>query len=177
MRTAITLLCLLALATGVPAKPMGDHGKHAFPHTVVAFSTMYAVDDAFLGETNAIRGVAGDELPWEIDGGVHGRLTDDGRLMLQVRGLVFTHDDVVPPEKQGTNDETQFRALVSCLTEDASGHVVTANTTSVGFPATPSGDSRIDAKLSLPEECIAPIVFILAGSEDKWFAVTGFSSE
>jgi len=138
---------------------------------------MYAVDEAFLGETNAIRGVAGDELPWEIDGGVHGRLTADGRLMLHVRGLVFTHDSEVPPELQGTNDETQFRALVSCLTEDATGHVVTVNTTSAGFAATPSGDSRIDAKLALPEECIAPIVFILAGSEDKWFAVTGVSTE
>jgi hypothetical protein len=29
----------------------------------------------------------------------------------------------------------------------------------------------------LTNPCIAPIVFILAGSEDKWFAVNGFESE
>src|SRR5262249_48709846 len=38
-------------------------------------------------------------------------------------------------------------------------------------------DSDIDAQIELPEECVAPIIFIIAGSEEKWFAVTGFSSE
>jgi hypothetical protein len=31
--------------------------------------------------------------------------------------------------------------------------------------------------VTLPEECVAPIVFVVAGSEDKWFAVTGVSLE
>ena len=38
-------------------------------------------------------------------------------------------------------------------------------------------NSDIDAQIDLPEECVAPIIFIIAGSEEKWFAVTGFSSE
>jgi hypothetical protein len=71
---------------------------------------------------------------------------------------------------------TSSRGVVSCLVEQ-SGQIVTMNITTDGFPATPSGDSDIDAQLELPEECVAPIVFIIAGSEDKWFAVTGFSSE
>ena len=173
MKTVMTLVCLLATMPAMAAKPEAKHGQH----TVMAFSTMYAVDEAFIGETNAIRGVPGDELPWEIDGGVHGRLSENGRLTLQVRGLVFTHDTQVPPELQGINDETQFRALVSCLTEDGSGHVVPTNVMSPGFAATRTGNGHIDTKLELPEECIAPIVFILAGSEEKWFAVTGVSSE
>jgi hypothetical protein len=82
----------------------------------------------------------------------------------------------VPPEKQGTNDEDQFRGVVSCLVEQG-GQVVTQHVTTRGFPATPSGDSDIDAQIELPEECVAPIIFIIAGSEEKWFAVTGFSSE
>jgi hypothetical protein len=118
----------------------------------------------------------GDELPWEIVGGVHGRLTNRGHLRIRVRGLVFTHDPEVPPEKQGTNDEDQFRAVVSCLVEQG-GQIVTQNVTTQGFAATPSGDSDIDAQIQLPEECVAPIIFIIAGSEEKWFAVTGFSSE
>src|SRR5262249_40968097 len=50
------------------------------------------------------------------------------------------------------------------------------NVTTAGFPASASGDSDIDAQLALPSPCVAPVVFILAGSEDKWFAVTGFEA-
>lgn len=66
---------------------------------------------------------------------------------------------------------------MSCLTEDAQGGIVTANVTTHGFPANVRGDSLIDQTLVLPNPCIAPIVFVLAGSEDKWFAVTGFEKE
>jgi hypothetical protein len=170
MKKTAMLVCILVLATTA-------HAKKEKLRVVLDFATMYAVDEAFVGETNPIRGIVGDELPWEIDGGVHGRLTTAGHLRIRVRGLVFTHDDVVPPEKQGKNDEPDFRGVVSCLTEDATGHVVTENVITEGFPATTSGNSDIDARIQLPEECIAPIVFVIAGSEDKWFAVTGFSSE
>ncbi len=56
-----------------------------------------------------------------------------------------------PPELIGTNDEPEFRGLVSCL----------------------SGDSFIHAKVELPDPCVAPIIMVVAGSEEKWFAVTG----
>ena len=117
MRRISVLLCLLVLATTAYA------AKKDKNRVVLDFATMYAVDEAFVGPTNAIRGIVGDELPWEIDGGVHGRLTSRGHLHLRVRGLVFTHDPEVPPELQGMNDETEFRAVVSCLNEndDASG--------------------------------------------------------
>ena len=168
MKTAVMVLCLLVIVTGA-------HAKKDRNRVVMDFATMYGVDEAFVG-ANPIRGLIGDELPWEIVGGVHGRLTNRGHLRIRVRGLVFTHDTEVPPEKQGTNDEDQFRGVVSCLVEQG-GQIVTMNITTDGFSATPSGDSDIDAQLELPEECVAPIVFIIAGSEDKWFAVTGFSSE
>ena len=66
---------------------------------------------------------------------------------------------------------------MSCLTEDEVEGIVTANVTTKGFPADVNGNSFIDAKVVLPNPCIAPIVFVMAGSEDKWFAVTGFESE
>ena len=168
LRTTVMLICLLVIATGAEAKK--DRNR-----VVMDFATMYGVDEAFVG-ANPIRDLVGDELPWEIVGGVHGRLTNRGHLRIHVRGLVFTHDPEVLPEKQGTNDEDQFRPVVSCLVEQG-GQVVTQNVTTRGFAATPSGDSDIDAQIQLPEECVAPIVFIIASSEEKWFAVTGFSSE
>ena len=31
--------------------------------------------------------------------------------------------------------------------------------------------------MTLPNPCVAPVIFVLAGSEDKWFSVTGFEAE
>jgi len=137
---------------------------------------MYGVDGPFVGEANAVRDVAGDELPWEILGFARGTLDSHGRLTIFVRGLVFADDPLVPPELVGTNDEAEFRALVSCLTEVGDA-VETANVITEGFPADMQGNSFIRAQVDLPNPCVAPIVMILAGSEDKWFAMTGFESE
>jgi hypothetical protein len=38
--------------------------------------------------------------------------------------------------------------------------------------ATPGGTARIEARLTLPEPCIAPIVFVTSAS-GAWFAVSG----
>ena len=89
--------------------------------------------------------------------------------MEPVRGLVFGQDPSVPPELRGKNDETAFRAIVSCLTIDA-GQVIPNNLTTEEFPATPTGNSNIDTTVKLPNPCVAPIVFVIAGSELKWFA-------
>lgn len=138
---------------------------------IVSFETMYGVDEAFV-KHNQIRGVRGDELPWDVGSAV-GSLTVGGHLTVSVRGIVFANDPSVPPNLRGTNDETQFRALVSCLVSDHKGNVATVNVTTGGFASTPTGDSDIDAMITLPAACVAPIIFILSGSEDKWFAVMG----
>lgn len=154
-----------------------EHGRHepGRARTLVAFSSMYGVDGPFVGEAFAVRDVPGDELPWEIES-ARGRLDADGHLTIRVRGLVFKDDPSVPEEIRGINDESEFRALVSCLTEVGDA-VVTANVITDGFPATGSGDSTIVTTVDLPDPCVAPIVMVLAGSEDKWFAMTGFESE
>jgi hypothetical protein len=178
-----TLVCVLAIGCASLAFPgdsrhSGTMGGESFEApTILAFSTMYGVEGPFLGATNAIRGVVGDEAPWVITRFIRGRLDTTGRLRILVRGLVFADDSSVPPDLVGKNDETEFRGLVSCLTEDARGSVVTANVTTRGFRASVLGDSAIDETLDLPNPCIAPIVFVMAGSEDKWFAVAGFESE
>lgn len=54
---------------------------------------------------------------------------------------------------------------------------MTKNVVTEGFPANVNGDSFINAKIELPNPCVAPVIMVLAGSEDKWFAVTGFEAE
>lgn len=98
-----------------------------------------------------------------------------GELLIFVRGLVFTNDPSVPPELRGKDDETQFWAVVSCLTPDGLGGVSTVNVTTGGFPATPSGNSIIDTQIDPPDPCIAPISFV-SRVGGKWFALTGFES-
>lgn len=141
---------------------------------LASFETMYGVDGPFVGDAFSIRDIPGDELPWKVRE-ARGRLDSDGHLTIRVRGLVFTDDPEVPPELRGKNDEAQFRGAVSCLTE-AGDAVVTANVVTQGFPATSGGNSNIRATVALPNPCVAPIIMVLAGSEEKWFAVTGFES-
>ena len=144
---------------------------------IVTFGTMYGVDDAFIN-SSAIRNVKGDELPWVI-GSATGSLGVGGHLVATIRGLVFADDPSVPPELRGKNDEAEFRGLVSCVVSESPGKgngkpkVQTVNILTGGFPATTTGDSDIDAHVELPEDCVAPIIFIMSGSEDKWFSVTG----
>jgi hypothetical protein len=167
---------VLALTTGAAQADMADHHPvSGFPPILLAFTSMYGVDGPFIGDANKVRDVEGDELPWEI-GPVTAKLDVKGNLTLVVRRLVFKDVPEVPPELRGKNDEEAFRALVSCLTEDGD-QVVTRNVVTQGFPATPSGNSFIHAHLNLPNPCVAPIVMVLAGSEDKWFAMTGFEKE
>src|SRR3989442_11703565 len=107
MRRMLVFTVTLALSLVTMASPASAAGA------IMQFTTMVGVDGAFVGH-HPIRGVLGDELPWEV-GSVNGSLTTDGHLQLSVRGLVFADDPSVPPELRGINDESDFRALVSCL--------------------------------------------------------------
>ncbi len=135
--------------------------------TILSFSTMVGVHGAFV-KHNAIRGVIGDYDPWVV-GSANGTLTTDGHLVMSVRGIIFGNG--------APNDEATFRALVSCLSDDGHGKVSTINITTGGFPATTTGDSDIDTTVALPKQCVAPIIFVMSGSEDHWFAVTGAESQ
>lgn len=173
MRRFIGTAFVLALATGLLSSPVsaqmgspygtGSGGGKSGNKVIFSFRTMYGVNGPFVGGATPLRDVVGDESPWIVKS-VKGTLTSRGKLTINVKGLVFP---------DAPNDEPTFRALVSCLAVDA-GSVVTTNVVTGPFPATPKGDSKIKAQLSLPQPCVAPIVMILAGSEDKWFAATGF---
>lgn len=175
--SAIAISSAIGLAFAAAARDGRGHDHHGAKDrrgTLIAFDTMYGVDGPFVGDANPIRGVNGDESPWEIERAV-GSLDSEGNLFILVRGLVFK--DNPDPTLIGKNDEPTFRGLVSCLTEEGEDTVAERNVSTPGFPATPTGNSLIRAKVELPNPCVAPIVMVLAGSEDKWFSVTGFESE
>jgi hypothetical protein len=172
---SIALLTVASLALSGVAGAKHHPKPRPEPHVILAFRTMYGVDGPFVGDANPVGGIPGDELPWEI-ARVRGHLDTNGFLFLLVRGLVFKDDPSVPEDLRGKNDETEFRAAVSCLSEDGD-QVVRRNVVTDGFPANERGDSLILTHVELPNPCVAPVVLVLAGSEDKWFAVTGFEAE
>ena len=107
----------------------------------------------------------------------HSFLTTKRKLHVVVKGLVFSDDDKVPPDLQGINDEAEFRVLLSCLTETEDEKVAEAQVETGGFPATIDGNCIIDTTIELPNPCIAPVLFVMSGSEEAWFAVSGVELE
>jgi hypothetical protein len=155
-----TLMAAVVLAVGLIAQTSAASSSG---ETVLEFKTMVGVDGPFRGAANAIRGINGAGAPWRIDG-VNGELKSDGRLEIEVEGLVLV--------STGLNPSAFFRGAVSCLTNDATT-VSTVNLVTEQFPATTAGDSKIEAKVGLPSPCVAPIVFVMNAGGTSWFAVTG----
>ena len=172
----ISLCVLLGLAITALSSSAAADGFHR--KTLLATDVMYGVDGPFVGDGNPVRGIPGDDLPWESPSHVVARLTTDGFLFIAVRGLVLGNDDVVPPDQRLTNPDDTFRGAVSCLTEDEdNGTTPPVNVLTKPFKADAKGNSLIAEKLTLPNPCVAPIVFVLDGDEFAWFAATGVENE
>jgi hypothetical protein len=131
---------------------------------ILRFDTMVGVVRPFTGAANPIRGVNGGGVPWAL-AEAKGDLRADGRLKIDVEGLVVA--------SSGVNPAAAFRAIVSCLTTTDGLTVTITNVTTLPFPATPTGDSEIEAVVNLPSPCIAPIVFVTNAAGTSWFAATG----
>jgi hypothetical protein len=140
---------------------------------IMEFDTLTPVDGSPAESANTVRGVAGGGLPWEIESGV-GSLSCDGHLVVRIRGLVLASHPDVPASLQRTNPFPAFRIVVSCLRGSGNGALAVANVSTGDFEASPGGDSEIDARVSLPHPCIAPIVLVTGPSGTAgWLAVTG----
>jgi hypothetical protein len=92
-----------------------------------------------------IAGVASGGAPWVVRRG-EAVLTDDGRLHVEVHGLVL------PSAGNTAGPVTQVAASVVC------GDAVAA--TSGVFALTTNGDAEIRAKLTLPSPCLGAIVLV-----------------
>ncbi|HEV3480508.1 MAG TPA: hypothetical protein VG144_13815 [Gaiellaceae bacterium] len=158
----IAVLATSVLALGLLVQASGATSGDA---KILEFETMIGVSGPFLGATNPINGVPGAGAAWQIDSG-RGELRVNGALEVEVEGLVLT--------RTGENPSTNFRAVVACHTVVA-GQAATARAVTGPFPATPQGDSKIEAQVDVPSPCFDPAVFVTnaAGDPPRWFAVTG----
>ena len=168
MKKSIWLALLFILMLGATLLSGSFTRAEASVPKILDFDTMVGNTQAFTGATNPIRGIDGGGLPWTIESGF-GKLRADGRLDIQVRGLVLAAG-----EKAGSNPIPNFRAIVSCLGGDGS----VQNVVTEAFPATTGpaseggGDAKISTTIDLPQPCIAPIVFVTSPT-GAWFAATG----
>jgi hypothetical protein len=162
------LLCFGAIANAA-------QGEDESEGNILMFKTMASVSGPFVGTANPIRGIVGGGLPWTISAG-KGELKADGRLVVHVSGLVLADAPAVPANLRLTNPVPNFQAIVSCMTIDSMGNPAVANISTAAFPATPQGDSKIDATLTLPSVCFAPIIFVTSPT-GAWFAATGFQTK
>jgi len=168
------VLILAVVSAIAAAQVVTSHADEGDEELVLAFSTMRGN----MPHLNINGNIRAGPL-WVIRDG-DGRLTDEGKLNLRVRGLVF---DKSVARVGGTNPVPFFRAIVSCTTVDTSGAAVAVNFATGPFPADAKGNCRIDADIPLPNPCYAPIVLVgPAGATDTagvitggtWFAATGF---
>jgi hypothetical protein len=167
----VTLLFVVALVSLVLSQAALAHSS---TRTVLEFGTMAGNTRPYVGAAGTIRGVPGGGLPW-VNSEIKGELKSDGKLEIKVTGLVIDPNDAAAQAAgvAGTNPAPGFRAIVSCLSIAADGTASTVNTQTDVFPATPQGNAKIEARLSLPSPCIAPIV-VVTSPAGAWFAATGF---
>jgi hypothetical protein len=145
LRLALATVVLAALAIGTVASTSAGGPK-------VLDARMTGIPTGGL----VLDGITGGGLPWVLDAG-HAKLFADGRLEVEVDGLVLVSN--------GTNPVTSGHAIVTC------GGVAAATTANVPF--SPEGDALIATTVELPSPCLSPAVFFTTGT-DRWLAVTGF---
>jgi hypothetical protein len=155
-------VAVLGVSLVVGLVTMASGAGSTGPATVLKADTMAGVTGPYVGATNPIRGVNGGGVPWAISEGKV-VLGADGSLEVKVEGLVLV--------ATGANPVPSFRAIVSCQTI-VDGAAAVSNVSTDAFPATTTGDSKIEATMALPSPCFAPIVFVTSPG-GSWFAVTG----
>ena len=137
---------------------------------ILKFDTMVGVPDGLTGTKSQVplRGINGGGIAWTI-ADASGELRANGHLEITVQGLVLAAG-----ANAGSNPIPNFRGLVSCVNADGSF----SNIQTGLFPATTGpasaggGNAEIVADLTLPQPCIAPIIFVTSGG-GNWFAATG----
>ncbi len=161
----------VALLTAAGAQAVAASPRGTGPATILHFDKMASVTGPYVGPANPVRGLAGGGLPWMIRSAT-GSLKQDGHVLVTVRGLVLANASSVPAALRGKNPIPDFRAIVSCQAI-GTGNTATVDNVSTGnFKASMAGNSKIDAKVTLPRPCIAPIIFVTAPNS-AWFAATG----
>ncbi len=138
--------------------------------TILSFGSMVGVTPGLTGVQSQVplRGISGGGLPWMLTS-AKGSLRSSGALKIEVEGLVLAAG-----ANAGSNPIASFRAIVSCVNSDGTF----TNILTAAFPATTGsalsggGNADIETTVSLPQTCIAPIIFVTSPG-GAWFAATG----
>jgi hypothetical protein len=105
-----------------------------------------------------IAGVPSGGAPWVVKH-AFAVLTDDGRLRVDVRGLIL-------PSTGNTGPVTEVSASVVCSD--------TVAATSVAVPLTKDGNAEIHAKLQVPSPCFGTVILVrVAGVNDTTLSAPG----
>jgi hypothetical protein len=135
---------------------------------ILEFDTMVGVPSTLTGAQSQapLRGINGGGAPWVITS-AHGELTTSGHLEIEVVGLVLA--------TTGSNPAAVFRGRVSCVKSDGTfeNNILTeAFPATTGLASAGGGNAKIEADVTLPQPCIAPIIFV-TNNGGSWFAATG----
>jgi hypothetical protein len=107
---------------------------------------------------------------WKLHSG-KAELSKSGKLEVKVKGLVL--NDTSVGDANGTPDGVDaVAAAVIC--SGPNGAAVAAQTEPV--PLSKAGDAKIEAKVSLPNGCVGPVIVLRERYEGKiggWLAATG----
>jgi hypothetical protein len=110
-------------------------------------------------------GVAAAGAPWVLQRGSV-QLRSDGELELEVRGLVLTATGNAGPV-------TTITASLYCGADSNT----TAAATTAASPLSQAGNAEIEAKVTVPATCLAPIVLVHPnGAAARYIAVSGWKS-
>jgi len=160
---SLTAVLLITVLTGGAASASTSRSANDDVESHI-FSASLVPD---LGPTvePTIAGIAPGGLPWVLEGG-HVSLSKGGRLEASVDGLLFGPGS--PANLIGTTGPiTQIFASLVC----ANGPVISTN--AVTFSK--EGDAHINQRISLPAQCVGPVVLIRASlGNGPWLAASGF---
>ena len=164
MKKSLTLSSCILLLVVLAAASENERSEEPYKSAVVG-----SLPNEMIG------GVASGGLPWVVSKG-EAKIHKDGKLQVEVRGLVLSGPGV-PANLEGTTGPvTDVRASLVC---GGSGGAVVATTDPVTL--TPTGDARIQAQIEVPERCIGPIVLVRIGGTTSapppilggWIAASG----
>jgi hypothetical protein len=159
-RTGIALLSATALgwsgiSGALSAFGHDNHGRHGGQTLLKSTLAPSVLSDP------TIHGVVRGGVPWQLSRG-EVRLRFDGRLRVDVRGLVI-------PGNGTTGPVHTISASLFC------GADTTAAATTPAVPISSTGNARLDARISLPAKCLAPVVFVNPnGNVAAYIAASGF---
>lgn len=124
------------------------------------------------GANRPVRTVNSGGVPWVVAAGSETRLTGDGRLRADIRGLLITGTGGALDGTTGP--VTQVVAALTCTNAasgDAGAPSIVATATA---PLSAAGNARIDENVAVPSPCIAPVVLIRANAAaGPWIAASG----